>query len=278
MAVALALLAALSWGISNFVAGVKSRTTSAVAITAWMFLVGGAMSLALALVREDPPSTRTIVAALAIGAISAYGVTAFFHALAIGVIGTIAPTAAAGTAIPVIAGLVKGERPTAGQIAGVLLVIAGVIAMARFSGASDGRAREPRLAMILAITSMASLGMYYVVADEVHDGRHLWFAAIGQLAAALPLFAGIALGRVAAPPRSMLPSLVLVGAINGAGWVFSILAIDRGLLAIVSVLIALYPAVTVMLATVVLREPLSRAQTVSGMVIFLGVIAIVALG
>ena len=66
----------------------------------------------------------------------------FFHALAVGVIGTVAPITCAGTAVPVIWGLAQGERPSAGQLLGVALAIGGVVVIARAT--ADGTRRPPR--------------------------------------------------------------------------------------------------------------------------------------
>ena len=90
MEIVLALGAALAWGFSDFASGVKSRTNSTIVVTAIVLGAGGLVSLAIALATEETPSGRTVVLALAAGAATGLGVTMFFHALAVGVIGTVA--------------------------------------------------------------------------------------------------------------------------------------------------------------------------------------------
>ena len=135
--IVLALGAALAWGFADFASGVKSRTNSTIVVTAIVLGAGGIVTLVIAAVTRGAPSGRTIALALAAGAATGLGVTMFFHALSIGVIGTVAPITCAGTSVPVIWGLVQGERPSAGQLIGVVLAIGGVVVIAR-------RRRRPR--------------------------------------------------------------------------------------------------------------------------------------
>jgi drug/metabolite transporter (DMT)-like permease len=55
---------------------------------------------------------------------------------------------------------------------------------------------------------------------------------------------------------------VLIGALDTAGNGFYLAAVQTGQLAIASVLSAMYPVVTVILAAVVLREPVTRDHTI----------------
>ena len=109
MEIVLALGAALAWGFADFASGVKSRTNSTIVVTAIVLGAGGVVSLVI-VVRQPrtPPTGRTVALALAAGAATGLGVSMFFHALAVGVIGTVAPITCAGTAVPVIWGLGTG--------------------------------------------------------------------------------------------------------------------------------------------------------------------------
>jgi drug/metabolite transporter (DMT)-like permease len=180
----------------------------------------------------------------------------------------------------VLAGLVTGERPAAVQLVGVVLVIAGVVGIARAtSGEATEQARDPRRGVVLALIASVALGAYYLCArGGATHGTPLWFASIGQISAGIPLLA-LTLVRI----RTRLPGrdvglLAAIAAINAAGWLLSTLALRGGLLSVVSVLIALYPAITVLLAAIVLRERLSRAQLAGALVIFSGVALIAAFG
>ena len=262
MEIVLALGAALAWGFADFASGVKSRTNSTVVVTAIVLGAGGVVSLLIALTTEDAPTGRTVALAIAAGAATGVGVTMFFHALSIGVIGTVAPITCAGTSVPVIWGLAQGERPSAGQLLGVALAIGGVVVIARASAdEATTPATNARLALILAIASAFTLGCYYVIAGEATDAGPLWFAALGQIFAATPLVLLAMLRRSPVPPRREFRALLGIAMANGAGW----------LLSVVSVLIALYPALTVLFARIFLSERLSRLQKAGAVIVFAGV-------
>jgi drug/metabolite transporter (DMT)-like permease len=270
--IVLALGAALAWGFADFASGVKSRTNSTIVVTAIVLGAGGVVSLLIALGTEDSPTGRTVLLAIAAGAATGLGVTMFFHALAIGVIGTVAPITCAGTAVPVVWGLVQGERPSAGQLVGVALAIGGVVVIARAAADEDTTpAVNARLALILAIAAAITLGFYYVIANEATDAAPLWFAALGQIFAATPLILLALVRRAPVPPRPELGALFGIAMANGAGWLLSVSALEQGLLSVVSVLIALYPALTVLFARIFLAERLSRLQKVGAVVVFAGV-------
>ena len=272
MEIVLALGAALAWGFADFASGVKSRTNSTVVVTAIVLGAGGVVSLLIALGTEDAPTGRTVALAIAAGAATGVGVTMFFHALSIGVIGTVAPITCAGTSVPVIWGLAQGERPSVGQLLGVALAIAGVVVIARASAdESTTPATNARLALILAIASAFTLGFYYVIAGEATDAGPLWFAALGQIFAATPLVLLAMVRRAPVPPRREFRALLGIAMANGAGWLLSVSALRHGLLSVVSVLIALYPALTVLFARIFLSERLSRLQKAGAVIVFAGV-------
>ena len=275
--IVLALGAALAWGFADFASGVKSRTNSTIVVTAIVLGAGGIVTLVIAAATEEAPTGRTVALALAAGAATGLGVTMFFHALAIGVIGTVAPITCAGTSVPVIWGLVQGERPSVGQLLGVVLAIGGVVVIARAVADEDTTpAVNARLALILAIAAAFTLGTYYVVAREASDAGPLWYAALGQLFAATPLVLLAFARRAPIPNPRESRALLGIAMANGAGWILSVNALKEGLLSVVSVLIALYPALTVLFARIFLSERLSQLQRAGAGIVFVGVALIAA--
>jgi drug/metabolite transporter (DMT)-like permease len=275
--IVLALGAALAWGFADFASGVKSRTNSTIVVTAIVLGAGGIVSLVIALATEDTPSGRTVALALAAGAATGLGVTMFFHALAVGVIGTVAPITCAGTAVPVLWGLIQGERPSVGQLFGCAFAVLGVVVIARaVADQSTAPAENAKLALILAIAAAFTLGAYYVVAREASDAGPLWFTALGQIFAATPLVLLALARRTPVPGRRESRALLGIAMFNGAGWILSVHALREGLLSVVSVLIALYPALTVLFARIFLSERLSRLQLAGAGIVFVGVALIAA--
>ena len=68
--------------------------------------------------------------------------------------------------------------------------------------------------------------------------------------------------RPGGPIRNAVALALVAGLLSGAAATAYFLATHDGLLSVVAVLASLYPAVTIVLAAVVLREPIGRWQLV----------------
>ena len=75
---------------------------------------------------------------------------------------------------------------------------------------------------------------------------------------------------------SALGAIAAIGILDLLANTLFVLATGRGLLSVVGVLGALYPAVTVLLARALLHERLTRAQDAGGLVTLVGVVALAA--
>jgi drug/metabolite transporter (DMT)-like permease len=95
--------------------------------------------------------------------------------------------------------------------------------------------------------------------------------------ATLALALGVALARRRPwrPARADVPLILLSGALDAGGNAFFVLAAQGGRLDVASVLSSMYPASTVLLAALVLRERVSRPQGV-GIAAVLAAIALIA--
>ena len=117
--IALALGAALGWGIADFVGGTTSRASSALVVLWSSQWVGFAIVLvAAAIVGLDSPTGSDLLFAAAAGATMTLGLGALYGAMAVGAMSIAAPIAATGVAIPVAVGLASGddpERPAGGR-------------------------------------------------------------------------------------------------------------------------------------------------------------------
>ena len=115
MAAILALLAAAAWGTSDFVAGRVSQRVSPVAVVGWShILVALALSLTVGLGFRDVPTSSTWLAwSVVAGVGGGAGLLCLYAALASAPMGVVAPISSLSAAIPVLAGIAVGERPTA---------------------------------------------------------------------------------------------------------------------------------------------------------------------
>jgi drug/metabolite transporter (DMT)-like permease len=288
LALALAVCSSLAWGVADFLAGLKSRTLPVASVMLVAVTTGLALASAVVALRGvDLPPARF----LAFGALSAVvgsiGLAAFYRGLAVGAMSVVAPIAATGAAIPVAYGLATGERPTAIQVAGAALAIAGVVLAARergpageavssTAGVPAPRARVAR-GVALALVAAVGLGSFLVAIDAASEGDAAW-AILTNRVVSLVLLGLVAVAlrpRPPASPRDAAPA-VAVGVLETTANLLIAFATTLGLVSLVGVLASLYPVVTVALARVVLGERIARGQQLGAVAALAGVVLIAA--
>jgi drug/metabolite transporter (DMT)-like permease len=180
--------------------------------------------------------------------------------MAVGAMAIVAPISAVSAAIPFIVGVASGERPSALQLVGVALALAGVALASREPPElGGGRAAGVGLALLAA----AGFGAYYVCLDQAADESVAWAVATARgTSSLLAISAALVVGVTLRPGARFFPAVAAVGLCDVGANVLVGLALTRGYLSVVSVLASLYPVVTVALASVLLRERIARPQLV----------------
>ena len=282
MTALLALISAVFIGGADFVGGITSRTANGIRVGAYVALVGMPMALAVSLVGDTEQVSRADVGWSVLAGISvAVGIGFFYVGMARGLISVVAPVAAVtGAVIPVVYALARGERP--GPIALVGLVIAfvavAVVSLAPSEQHPDAAVVDGTV-LALALASGVLFGLFYVAFSRVSDDAGLWPVTIERAAASSCSCSRQSLmtrGPVTGLRRHA-PGRAPIALLEVAAVVPLLLALQRGPVAIASVVASLYPVTTVILAAFVLRERLSRLQYV-GVVCALVSVALVSSG
>jgi drug/metabolite transporter (DMT)-like permease len=250
VAAALALLSSLLWGTADFLGGTASRRLDALQVV----LVSQAVALVglvplVALLGPDLAAATVVTGVLA-GLVGPVALLAFYRGLALGTMGVVAPIAALGVVVPVVAGLLAGEDPSAPQSAGIVVAVIGVVLA---SGPElRGGGRRP---LVLAMGAAVGFGMVFVLLAEGSASAgtgEVVLVLLAMRATSVVLLGGLVVARsgpaAITVPRRDLPTLALVGAFDvGANGTFAV-ATQSDLVSVVAVLASLYPAVTAVLA------------------------------
>ena len=278
MSVLLGLLAAATYGSSDFLAGLASRRLPPIVVTA------GAQSLcllvgliAVGFYPGDGMSGKILLWGAASGLGSAGGTFALYRGLGGGEMSVVATLSGLLTAvIPVIVGLATGDSLTALAAVGIVAAIP-AIGLVSWSGGSGGAGGSGAIWGILA---GLGFGLLFVGYDRAGSDAGAWPLVVAEGVATLTT-AGPALlalrGRAAASDRRSLGLLLGAGLLAAAANLSFIIANHHGELAVVAVLTALYPGFTVILARIVLGERWSAAQKL-GLVTALVATFLVSLG
>jgi drug/metabolite transporter (DMT)-like permease len=214
------------------------------------------------------------------GVSQAFGIWWFYAALGAGPISVVSPmTAILVAGIPVGVGLALGERPSAIAAVGVVLALVAVVLVSR--QATDEDVTPHRFTAKVAwmtVGSGVAFGLNFVLIHEAPVEAKLWPLVFARLSASVLVFVIAAVSSNLHPPTGTPLRLAVLAALLDAGAnVAMLLALQASYLSLAGVLMSLYPAATVLLAIVVLRERVTRWQAV-GMVVTLGAVAMIAAG
>jgi len=272
---ALALAAAASWGVGDFLGGLKSRSLSPIAILIVAQPIGLALLAIWVAVRgEGPPGSSVLWACLA-SVLGTTGLVAFYRGMAAGALSIVAPIAGAGAAIPVIWGLARGDHPSGLQELGFAAALIGVV-LASFE-------RRPRGQAVIAagvgwaVIAMLAFGFFYIPMHAASHGDYLWAAFVFRLTSTMLIACAWLVLRPRRARRAELPALASIGVLDTGGNVFFAAASSKGLVSVVSILASLYPVVTVLLARAFLHERVHRSQEL-GIVLALAGIVLISAG
>src|SRR3954471_15667249 len=167
MAIVLALAAAASWGVADFLAGLASRRVS-VPVVLLLVEGGGLVVIAvIAAVWGGPffDDAQDFWSAVGAGLSGVMALGCFYRALAIGTMSVVAPISSAGVALPVIVGIATGNRPSAITAAGLVGIVAGIVLASREQHDSEQEAEAGRLALLLALVSAVGFGGFFALTD-----------------------------------------------------------------------------------------------------------------
>lgn len=255
------LAASLFWGSGDFSGGLASRRAKATSVVIITYAVGFVLLVALALVFREPlPQPADVLWGGLSGVAGGLGLLAFYSALSTGKMGIAAPVSAALTAtLPVLFSVVTVGLPTPLQLGGFALAVLGIVLISRPDHAEEGEGTAQGVG--LALLAGCGFGLFFILISRVSPATTFGSLAIARFSSVIILLALTALRRQ--PVRlgmAAAPLVVIAGALDALGNVFFLLAAHSGRLDVAAVVSSLYPAATVLLAALLLRERVRGAQ------------------
>jgi uncharacterized membrane protein len=260
------LLSALSWGGGDFIGGLASRSEKAVRVVTLAEIAGLALLLVLKLfIPEEVPPIQIWLLSGAASLLGTAGIIMLWRALATGQMSIAAPVSALMAAIiPVVFSSVTEGFPGPLAAVGMLFALASIWLISQDEKATHlERLSDLRLPLLAGV----GFGLYFVLMHSATREYTLW-PLIAARAISIPVLVAYALitRQAVLPKRPLWPLVSLGGILDIGGNAFYVLAGQAGRLDIAAVLGSLYPASTVMLAAIYLKERVNRTQ-------MLGVIA-----
>jgi drug/metabolite transporter (DMT)-like permease len=272
--IALALGASLTWGISDFFGPLKGRTLGVLRALVYVQLGGLAAIATVVAIRGKGPADAGALFAIPAAISGTLGFYAYYRGMAVGAMSIVAPIAGISAAIPVVVGILSGDRPSTWQWLGIAAALGGVFLASREPGRGSRVAAGAGLALLAAI----GFGGYFPPMHAAGTADFWWASLIFRMTSTSVILAAVAIRRpplTAAPLQVSLLALIGIGDMLG-NFLFAA-ASASGLVSITSVLASLYPIVTVLLARLVLKERVARSQE-AGIVLTLAGVAFISAG
>ncbi len=274
MTVAYGLAAVLAWGTSDFLGGYATRRANAFLFTTVVNIGGLVLVGTLASgTHAQFPSGRSVAWVLAGGISGGASLAIFYRALSSGRMGLTAPVAAVlSAAIPTVFSMFTEGMPGRIPIIGFFFAAIGLWLITR---AEDGNTPEGIGLALLAGTGFAG---FYLCVRQAGDGSALWIATFTRTG-------GLVITGVIVLLRRKFTDItaagvrwgILTGCVDSLGTLLFVRASQTGRLDEAVVISSLYPAVTVLLARLFLKEHLTRWRFI-GLLAALAAVPMIAAG
>ncbi len=256
----LSLGAAAVWGGGDFAGGIATKRANVFRVVAGAHACGLLLMLLLVWITGEPlPPASTLLWGVVAGIAGAFGIAALYQALAIGRMGIVAPVASVITGVlPVLAGMYSEGIPDRIQLAGFVLALVSIWLVAR----PDGEINTHR-GLGLAVLAGAMFGLFLIAGK--HAGHHGVFWPLVAARTVSTLLMLLIVTLTAGDKRPLRPALVPIlfsGVLDTSANALFIAATQHGRLDVTAVLSSLYPASTVILARMFLKERISATQNV----------------
>jgi drug/metabolite transporter (DMT)-like permease len=280
-AILLAIAASISYGAADFTGGITTRRSTPLVVVLLSQLAGLGLLLLLApILGLHDFSAIDVELGAAAGIVGGAGVMLLYRGLATGRMSIVAPvTALEAAAVPVIFGLVTGERPSGVALTGIALgfVAVGLVSWSGDDAMGEGRGlAQPGL--LDAFGAGFAFGVFFILLSRADHGNALWALAGVKIGSITIAALAIATFRQTFDvSRRTFWLITVAGFFDMGANLLYVLATRSGLLSLVAVLTSMYPATTVILARFVLKEKLERIQ-LSGLALAMLAIVMIARG
>jgi len=262
-ATTLAAVCALIWGASDFCGGKATQRAHPLSVTVISQILGLPMIALMVVVIPGTPRGADLLWGAAAGVLGLFGIVLLYRGLSGGAMAVVAPTTAVTSAIvPILGGLVQGERPEGAALAGAFCAVA-AIGLVSLAPSRPGEPAKVSAGTVgLALLAGACFGGFFIILGFADESAGLW-PMLGVRASSLTvgiLLAWRAGARLRLTGRRTLALAAAAGLGDTLANGFYLLAVQNGDLSVIAPIAALYPASTVLLAFIVEKERMRPLQ------------------
>ena len=268
-------MAAATWGGSDFVGGIGARRAPALLVVASGHIVSFVLLLWACLgFHLSIPGRLDLLFAAAGGFEGSLALAVFYRALAMGAMGlTAALTGLLTALVPVVFSALWEGLPRPTTAAGLAVGLAAIWLITHTP--ARGGPSSPRTALLLGALAGIGFGTQLILFKMASHGGLLWTMTSARAAGSMAMALMILARRPKAPWHGFWQPGILAGFLDTAGNLLYIRATQLGRLDVAAVVCSLYPAGTILLAALMLRERPTRRQ-LAGMALALGAVMLLS--
>lgn len=273
LTIILGLASALSWGAGDFVGGCATRRTSAYSVVLVTQIIGIVTFpiLALAFSESIPPINNLIWGGFA-GFFGAAGLIALYIGLAKGKMSIVSPLAAViSVIIPVIYSALNEGIPSVFKITGFAFAFIGIWFIVSMNIGPNLKTKD----LVYPLLAGIFFSLFFISIDNFSATAIYWPLTVSRITAFIMITGFMILTKTVSKPTSdVILVVILAGLFNTGGATLFALASEAGRLDVATILSSLSPAVTVLLACILLKEQLAPRQWLGVMAALIAIILI----
>jgi drug/metabolite transporter (DMT)-like permease len=269
------LIAAVVWGSSDFSGGIAARKQNQFQVLVNTGIAGLVVLVIATLLRgEGMLDTPSIFWAALAGLFGAFGIAALYRGLSLGNTASVAPAAAViSTGLPVVYSLITEGSPKVTQFIGFGLALAGIwLTTGSDTIKAGSKAKE---SIMLAFVAGIGFSGFFILIAQVTPGRIFSPLLVSRLVSLSVAIVMVYVQRISLPSITSNPMALLAGFLDAGGNIFYLIAKQYTRLDVAVVLSSLCPAITVVLAAMIMKEHISR-QHWTGVLVCLSAVALIA--
>jgi drug/metabolite transporter (DMT)-like permease len=277
MPILLAGLSALMYGFADFSGGYASSKSHVLSVVVVSQAVGLLVALACLALEGTPfPGAADAAWGVCAGLMGALGLITLYRGLASGIVAIVSPVSALVSAIlPAIYGLAAGERLSGLTLAGSALCVPAILLLS-WGGPGGGDRKAVRSAFLQGALAGLGFGGFFIAVSRTSPDSGLWPLVASRAASIAVVIAAMAVThRSLKLERASRASALGSGLADMGANIFFLLASRSGLLSLVSVVSSLYPAPTVILGRLFLKQRIPPVRA-AGLLLALAGVALIS--
>ncbi|WP_078596151.1 DMT family transporter [Evansella clarkii] len=263
MALLLGLITAMALGVGDFIAGQVTKRVPTLIVVLYAQVFGALIMVPTAIISGHSLTFSAVIWGLLAGVSLGIGFMLYFRSLSLGKMGVVSSlTGILSAIIPVFTGLLIGERPGAGALFAVVLIVFAITFITKKEAGSQTPVKSNTAVLAQAALAGILIGLFFVFLHIPGARESMWTVSFAMTGSFLPVAAILFYRRadIYRVSKNAWGYILANGFLQTFATITYVLGVNIGLMSIVALAGALSPLFTVICARVIINERLNKTQ------------------